>query len=175
MYQPFPGVRKDETTFTGLTNCFARSGGMFQKLTDRARRVVVLSQDEAKMLDHDYIGTEHLLLGLIREDEGVGATVLKNLGLSLEDVRRHVEESQGRGQSVVSEYLPFTPSAREALQSSDEESLQRSLDYIGTEHLLLGLVRDGASTAAQVLVKLGVDLEQVGRATDELVQQHRVK
>ncbi|MEQ4724872.1 Clp protease N-terminal domain-containing protein [Nonomuraea sp. B19D2] len=145
---------------------------MFQRLTDRARRVVVLSQDEARMLDHDYIGTEHLLLGLIREGEGVGATVLKNLGLSLEDVRRQVEESQGRGQSVVSGYLPFTSSASEALESSNQASLQRGLDYIGTEHLLLGLVRDGASAAAQVLVKLGVDLDHVGRAADELVQQH---
>ncbi|MBB5781022.1 Clp protease N-terminal domain-containing protein [Nonomuraea jabiensis] len=158
-----------------LTNCFAGSGSMFEKLTDRARRVVVLSQDEAKMLNHDYIGTEHLLLGLIREGEGVGATVLKNMGLSLEDLRRQVEESQGRGQSVASGYLPFTPSASEALQLSNQESLQRGLDYIGTEHLLLGLIRDGASVAAQVLVELGVDLEHVGPAADELVQQHVAK
>ncbi|KAB8182980.1 hypothetical protein FH608_049575 [Nonomuraea phyllanthi] len=148
---------------------------MFQKLTDRARRVVVLSQDEARMLNHDYIGTEHLLLGLIREGEGVGATVVKNLGLSLEDVRRHIEESRGRGQSAASAQLPFTPSASEALQSSNEESLERGLDYIGTEHLLLGLVRDGASTAAQVLVELGADLGRVRRAADELVQRHVAK
>ncbi|MEU6715036.1 Clp protease N-terminal domain-containing protein [Nonomuraea sp. NPDC046802] len=148
---------------------------MFEKLTDRARRVVVLSQDEAKMLNHDHIGTEHLLLGLIREGEGVGGTVLKNLGLSLEDVRRQVEESQGRGQSAASGPLPFTPSATEAFHSSNQESLQRGLDYIGTEHLLLALVHDGASTAAQVLVKLGADLDRIGQATDELVQQHMAK
>ncbi|MFF4622737.1 Clp protease N-terminal domain-containing protein [Nonomuraea jabiensis] len=131
------------TTFTGLTNCFARSGGMFQKLTDRARRLLVLSQDEARMLNHDHIGTEHLLLGMIREGEGVGATVLKDLGLSLEGLRRQVKESQGRGQSAASGHLLFTLSAGEALQASNQESLQRDLDYIGTEHLLLGLVRDG--------------------------------
>jgi ATP-dependent Clp protease ATP-binding subunit ClpA len=142
---------------------------MFQKLTDRARRVLVLSQDEAKMLNHDSIGTEHLLLGLIREGEGVGATVLKNLGLSLEVLRQQVEESRGRGQTAASGHLPFTPAAGEALQSSNQESSQRGLDHIGTEHLLLGLVRDGSSAAAQVLVKLGVDLDQVGRAADELV------
>jgi ATP-dependent Clp protease ATP-binding subunit ClpC len=147
---------------------------MFQKLTDRARRVLLLSQEEARMLYHDYIGTEHLLLGLIREGEGVGAIVLKNLGLSLEDVRRQVEESQGRGQAVAPGHLPFTPSASEVLQSSNQESLQRGLDYIGTEHLLLGLVRDGASAAAQVLVKLGVDLDHVRRATNELVLDQRL-
>ncbi|MFB4276812.1 MULTISPECIES: Clp protease N-terminal domain-containing protein [unclassified Nonomuraea] len=148
---------------------------MFHKLTDRARRVVVLSQDEARMLNHDYIGTEHVLLGLIREDGGVGATVLKNLGLSLDGVRRQVEESQGRGQTAASGHLPFTPSAGEVLQSADQESLQRGLDYIGTEHLLLGLVRDRASAAAQVLVTLGADLDHVARATDELVQQYVAK
>jgi ATP-dependent Clp protease ATP-binding subunit ClpC len=148
---------------------------MFEKLTDRARRVVVLSQDEARMLNHDYIGPEHILLGLIREDEAVAATVLKNLGLSIEGVRRQVEESRGRGQSAASGHLPFTPSASEVLQTSNQESLQRGLDYIGTEHLLLGLTRDGTSVAAQVLVKLGADLDRVRRATDELVQQYTAK
>ncbi|MEV0993375.1 Clp protease N-terminal domain-containing protein [Nonomuraea sp. NPDC050202] len=141
---------------------------MLQKLTSRARRVVILSRDEARMLNHDYVGTEHLLLGLIREGEGVGATVLRDLGLSLEDVRWQVEKIQGRCQPV-SGLFPFTPSACDALQSSNQESLQRGLDYIGTEHLMLGLVQDSASAAAQVLVKLGVDLDHVRRAADELV------
>ncbi|WP_101790338.1 Clp protease N-terminal domain-containing protein [Nonomuraea indica] len=146
---------------------------MYQKLTDRARRVLVLSQDEARMLGHDSIGTEHLLLGLIREGEGVGATVLKNLGLSLEGLRRQVEANQGRGRTVASGHLPFAPAAGEALQLSDQESTRRGLDHIGTEHLLLGLVRDGASAAAQVLVKLGADLDRVRRAADELVAGQR--
>jgi ATP-dependent Clp protease ATP-binding subunit ClpA len=165
-------MRRDETGFAGLSDCFPRSGGMFEKFTDRARRIVVLSQEEAKTLNHDSIGTEHVLLGLIREDEGVGAQVLKNLGLSVEDVRRQVEESRGRGESATSGYLPFTPAAGEVLQAANQESVQRGLDYIGTEHLLLGLIRDDASVAAQVLVKLGVDLDQVGRTTDELLQQY---
>lgn len=165
-------MRKDKTGCTGLTDCFPRSGGMFEKFTDRARRILVLSQDEARMLNHDSIGTEHVLLGLIGEGEGVGAQVLKSRGLSLEDVRRQVEESRGRGQSATSGYLPFTPSANEVLQAANQESSQRGLDYIGTEHLLLGLVRDDGSVAAQVLVKLGADLDQVRQTTDELIQRY---
>ncbi|MEU7747583.1 Clp protease N-terminal domain-containing protein [Nonomuraea sp. NPDC049158] len=145
---------------------------MFEKFTDRARRIIVLSQDEARTLNHDSIGTEHLLLGLIREDEGVGAQVLKNLGLTLEDVRRQVEESRSRGESAPSGYLPFTSSANEVLQAANQESVQRGLDHIGTEHLLLGLIRDRASVAVQVLVKLGADPDQVGRTMDELLQQY---
>ncbi|MFG1967350.1 Clp protease N-terminal domain-containing protein [Nonomuraea sp. NPDC049028] len=145
---------------------------MFEKFTDRARRIIVLSQDEARTLNHDSIGTEHVLLGLLREDEGVGAQVLKGLGLSLEDVRRQVEESRGGGQSAPSGYLPFTPAASQVLQAANQESLHRGLDYIGTEHLLLALTHDRASVAAQVLVKLGVDLDQVGRSTDKLLQQY---
>jgi ATP-dependent Clp protease ATP-binding subunit ClpC len=145
---------------------------MFEKFSDRARRIIVLSQEEARALNHDSIGTEHVLLGLIREGEGVGAQVLTNLGLSLEDVRQQVEESRGRGRSATSGYLAFTPAANEVLQAANQESLRRGLDYIGTEHLLLGLIRDGESLAAQVLVKLGADLDQVGRTTDELLQRY---
>ncbi|PZG13437.1 Clp protease N-terminal domain-containing protein [Nonomuraea aridisoli] len=148
---------------------------MFEKLTNRARRVVVLSQDEARMLNHGSIGAEHVLLGLIREGEGVAAKVLKSLNLSLEDVRRQVEESLGRGQAPTSGHLPFASSATEVLQTANQESLRRGLDYIGTEHLLLGLIGGRETAAAQVLVKLGSDLDQVGRATDELVQQYAAR
>ncbi|MBE3008474.1 hypothetical protein IL992_04635 [Microbispora sp. NEAU-D428] len=145
---------------------------MFEKLTNRARRVVTLSQDEARMLNHDSIGTEHILLGLIREGEGVAAQVLLSLGLGLEGVRLQVKEIVGHGQSATSGFLPFTPSAGEVLQMSNQESTQRGLDYIGTEHILLALVRDHESVAAQVLVKLGADLDQVRQTTDELVRQY---
>lgn len=145
---------------------------MFEKFTDRARRVVVLSQEEARMLAHDHIGTEHVLLGLIREGEGVGAAVLKGMGLTLEEVRRQVEESQGRGRSATPGHLAFTPPATQVLQGANRESLQRGLDYIGTEHILLALVRDGESVAARLLVGLGGDLDQVARTTEELVRQY---
>ncbi|GIH62341.1 hypothetical protein Msi02_31580 [Microbispora siamensis] len=145
---------------------------MFEKLTNRARRVVALSQAEARMLDHDSIGTEHILLGLIHEGEGVAAQVLLGLGLTLEDVRLQVKEIVGHGRPATPEPLPFTPSAGEVLRMSNQESEQRGLDYIGTEHILLALVRDRESVAAQVLVKHGADLDQVRRTTDELVQQY---
>ncbi|OPG12744.1 hypothetical protein B1L11_12500 [Microbispora sp. GKU 823] len=145
---------------------------MFEKLTDRARRVVALSQTEARMLDHDSIGTEHILLGLIHEGEGVAAQVLLGLGLTLEDARLQVKEIVGHRRHATPEPLPFTPSAGEVLRMSNQESEQRGLDYIGTEHILLALVRDRESVAAQVLVKRGADLDQVRRITDELVQQY---
>jgi ATP-dependent Clp protease ATP-binding subunit ClpA len=134
---------------------------MFEKFTDRARRVVVLAQEEARMLNHNYIGTEHFLLGLIHEGEGVAARALESLGISLVVVRQHVEEMIGQGQQAPSGHIPFTPRAKKALELSLRESQQLGHNYIGTEHILLGLIREGEGVAAQVLVKLGADLNRV--------------
>ncbi len=127
---------------------------MFERFTDRARRVVVLAQEEARMLDHNWIGTEHLLLGLIREGDGVAAKALESLGISLQAVRHEVEEIIGRGEQVPSEVIPFTPRSKKVLELSLRESLQLGNNYIGTEHILLGLMREGDGVAPQVLVKL---------------------
>jgi ATP-dependent Clp protease ATP-binding subunit ClpC len=134
---------------------------MFERFTDRARRVVVLAQEEARMLNHNYIGTEHILLGLIHEGEGVAAKALEALGLSLKDVRGEVEEIIGQGQSVPTGQIPFTPRAKKVLELSLRESLQLGHNYIGTEHILLGLVREGEGVGAQVLQKRGADLDSV--------------
>ncbi len=134
---------------------------MFERFTDRARRVVVLAQEEARMLKHDYIGTEHILLGLIRESQGVAASALESLGISLEAVRREVEKTIGRGSNEQSGHIPFTPRAKKSLELSLREALQLKHNYIGTEHILLGLIREGDGVAAQVLVRLGADLNRV--------------
>jgi Clp amino terminal domain, pathogenicity island component len=141
---------------------------MFERFTDRARRVVVLAQVEAAGLRHNYIGTEHLLLGLIREREGVAAEALASLGISLEAVRAQVEEIIGKGEDEgkgdPSGHIPFTPRAKKVLELSFREALQLGHNYIGTEHILLGLVREAEGVAAQVLVKLGGDLARVRQA-----------
>src|ERR1700726_2453663 len=134
---------------------------MFERFTDRARRVVVLAQEEARMLDHSYIGTEHLLLGLIHEGEGVAAKALESLGISLEAVREKVEETIGPAGSASTGSPPFTPRAKKVLELSLREALQLGHNYIGTEHLLLGLIREGEGVAARVLENLGVDLTKV--------------
>ncbi len=134
---------------------------MFERFTDRARRVVVLAQEEARMLNHNYIGTEHILLGLIHEGEGVAAKALESLGISLEAVRQQVEEIIGQGQQAPSGHIPFTPRAKKVLELSLREALQLGHNYIGTEHILLGLIREGEGVAAQVLVRLGADLNRV--------------
>ncbi|MGH7733948.1 MAG: Clp protease N-terminal domain-containing protein, partial [Gemmatimonadales bacterium] len=134
---------------------------MFERFTDRARRVVVLAQEEARMLNHNYIGTEHLLLGLIHEGKGVAAKALESLGISLEAVRQQVEEIIGQGQQAPSGHIPFTPRAKKVLEHSLREATQLGHDHIGTEHILLGLIREGDGVAAQVLVKLGADLNRV--------------
>jgi ATP-dependent Clp protease ATP-binding subunit ClpA len=139
----------------------ARRQAMFQRFTDRARRVVVLAQDEARRLDHNYIGTEHLLLGLISEGEGVAAAALKSLGISLAPVRQQVEEIIGRGQEAPQGHIPFTPRAKSVLELSLREALQLGHNYIGTEHILLGLIREGDGVAGHVLVRLGADLNRV--------------
>ncbi len=131
---------------------------MFERFTDRARHVVVLAQAEARLLQHDYIGTEHLLLGLIQEGEGVAAQALTALGVQLEDVRGHVEAIIGTGKAMPTGHIPFTPRAKKVLELSLREALSLGHDYIGTEHILLGLLREGEGVAAQVLEKLGVTL-----------------
>jgi ATP-dependent Clp protease ATP-binding subunit ClpC len=140
---------------------------LFERFTDRARRVVVLAQEEARLLNHNYIGTEHILLGLIHEGEGVAAKALESLGISLEKVRQQVEEIIGAGQSPPSGHIPFTPRAKKVLELSLREALQLGHNYIGTEHILLGLIREGEGVAAQVLVKLGADL---GRVRQQVIQ-----
>jgi ATP-dependent Clp protease ATP-binding subunit ClpA len=139
-----------------------RGGGekLFDRFTDRARRVVVLAQEEARLLNHNYVGTEHLLLGLIHEGEGVAAKALESLGISLEAVRAQVEEIIGQGQSAPTGHIPFTPRAKKVLELSLREAKQLGHSYIGTEHILLGLIREGEGVAAQVLVKLGADLSR---------------
>jgi ATP-dependent Clp protease ATP-binding subunit ClpA len=136
---------------------------MFERFTDRARRVVVLAQEEAVRLNHNYVGTEHLLLGLIHEGQGVAAKALESLGIRLEAVRSQVEEIIGQGQVAPSGHIPFTPRAKKVLELSLRESKQLGHDYIGTEHILLGLIREGEGVAAQVLVKLGADLSRARR------------
>jgi ATP-dependent Clp protease ATP-binding subunit ClpA len=133
---------------------------MFERFTDRARRVVVLAQEEARLLNHNYVGTEHLLLGLIHEAEGVAAKALELLGIRLEVVRAQVEEIVGRGQQAPAGHIPFTPRAKKVLELSLREAKQLGHDYIGTEHILLGLIREGEGVAAHVLVKLGADLSR---------------
>jgi ATP-dependent Clp protease ATP-binding subunit ClpA len=147
----------------------AYPGHVFERFTDRARRVVVLAQEEARLLDHNYIGTEHLLLGLINEGEGIAAQALEALGVSLEHVRHDVEEIIGRGQTAPASHIPFTPRAKKVLELSLREALQLGHNYIGTEHILLGLVREGEGVAAQVLEKLGADLDRVRRTVIELL------
>src|SRR6266436_691849 len=142
---------------------------MFERFTDRARRVVVLAQEEARMLSHNYIGTEHILLGLIHEGEGVAAKALESLGISLEAVRQQVEEIIGHGQQAPSGHIPFTPRAKKVLELSLREALQLGHNYIGTEHILLGLIREGEGVAAQVLVKLGADLSRVRQQVIQLL------
>ena len=142
---------------------------MFERFTDRARRVVVLAQEEARLLNHNYIGTEHILLGLIHEGEGVAAKGLESLGISLEAVRGQVEELIGQGASSPSGHIPFTPRAKKVLELSLREALQLGHNYIGTEHILLGLIREGEGVAAQVLVKLGADLSRVRQQVIQLL------
>src|SRR6266566_5821709 len=148
---------------------------MFERFTDRARRVVALAQEEARMLNHNYIGTEHLLLGLIRESEGVAAKALESLGISLEAVRQQVKEIIGRGQQAPSGHIPFTPRAKKVLELSLREANGLGHNYIGTEHLLLGLIREGSGVAAQVLVKLGADLNRARQQVVQLLCMHRVR
>ncbi len=146
---------------------------MFERFTDRARRVVVLAQEEAKMLNHNYIGTEHILLGLIHEGEGVAAKALESLGISLDAVREQVTDIIGTGQQQPTGHIPFTPRAKKVLELSLREALQLGHNYIGTEHILLGLIREGEGVAAQVLVKLGADLNRVRQTVIQLLSGYQ--
>jgi ATP-dependent Clp protease ATP-binding subunit ClpC len=148
---------------------------MFERFTDRARRVVVLAQEEAKMLNHNYIGTEHILLGLIHEGEGVAAKALESLGISLDSVREQVQDIIGQGQQQPTGHIPFTPRAKKVLELSLREALQLGHNYIGTEHILLGLIREGEGVAAQVLVKLGADLNKVRQQVIQLLSGYQGK
>jgi hypothetical protein len=148
---------------------------MFQRFTDRARRVVVLAQEQARLLGHDYIGTEHLLLGLIHEGEGVAAKALESLGISLAVVQQQVEEIIGQGQQEPSGHIPFTPRAKKVLELSLREAQQLGHNYIGTEHILLGLIREGDGVAAQVLVQHGADLNRVRQQVTHLLFGHQAE
>jgi len=145
---------------------------VFEQFTDRARRVLVLAQDEARLLGHDFIGTEHILLGLIHEGEGLAAKALESLGISLEAVREKVEEfwaGSAPAGSAPTGSPPFTPRAKKVLELSLREALQLGHNYLGTEHILLGLVREGDGVAAQVLVNLGADLPRVRQQVIQLL------
>ena len=146
---------------------------VFERFTDRARRSVVFAQEEARLLNHNYIGTEHILLGLLREDDGVAAKALTSLGVSLTAVRGDVGEIVGRGSEVPGGHIPFTPRAKKVLELSLREALQFGHNYIGTEHILLGLIREGEGIAAQVLQKLGADLNRVRQTVVQLLSGYR--
>ncbi|HTV11852.1 MAG TPA: ATP-dependent Clp protease ATP-binding subunit [Acidimicrobiales bacterium] len=146
---------------------------MFERFTDRARRVLVLAQEEARLLNHNFIGTEHILLGLIHEGEGVAAKALESLGISLEAVREKVEETIGPAGTSTTGSPPFTPRAKKVLELSLREALQLGHNYIGTEHMLLGLVREGEGVAAQVLVSLGADLSRVRQQVIQLLSGYQ--
>jgi ATP-dependent Clp protease ATP-binding subunit ClpC len=144
---------------------------MFEKFTDKARRVVVLAQEEARMLDHDYIGTEHILLGLLHEGEGAAAKALESLGVSLQSARDQVEKMVGRGKKPPSGHIPFTPRAKNVMELSLREALQLGDNFISTQHILLGLLREGQGVAVQALVAMGVDLRRVRREVMQLADQ----
>jgi ATP-dependent Clp protease ATP-binding subunit ClpC len=148
---------------------------MFERFTEKARRVVVYAQEEARMLNQNYVGTEHLLLGLIREQDGIAANALESLNISLEDVHAQVEDLIGRGTFVPTGHIPFTPRAKKVLELSLREALQLGHNDIGAEHLLLGLIREGEGVAAQVLLNLGADLEKVRSAVIQLLSGHYSK
>jgi ATP-dependent Clp protease ATP-binding subunit ClpC len=142
---------------------------LFERFTDRARRVVVLAQEEARLLNHNYIGTEHILLGLLNEGEGIAAKALESLGINLSAVREQVVEIIGQGQQAPTGHIPFTPRAKKVLELSLREALQLGHNYIGTEHILLGLIREGEGVAAQVLQKLGAELQKVRQTVIQLL------
>lgn len=142
---------------------------MFERFTERARRVVVYAQEEARALNQNYIGTEHLLLGLIREEEGIAARALQSMGINLEDVRAQVEDIIGRGETPPPGHIPFTPRAKKVLELSLREALQLGHNYIGTEHILLGLIREGEGVAARVLFNLGAELDKVRNQVIQLL------
>jgi hypothetical protein len=150
-----------------------RGPGMFERFTDRARRAVVLAQEEARMLDHNFIGTEHVLLGIIHEGEGLGAKILAGLGVSAPAVRDLVVEIIGRGTGSGGGTIPFTPRAKSTLEHAYQEARRHGADHLGTEHLLLGLLRDGEGVAAQILMKLGNELDDVRREVHQRIDRRQ--
>ncbi len=170
---PLDAMTPPPGTLAARISQIGRRHTLFERFTDRARRVVVLAQEEARLLNHNYIGTEHILLGLIHEGEGVAAKALESLGISLEAVRSQVEEIIGQGGSSPSGHIPFTPRAKKVLELSLREALQLGHNYIGTEHILLGLIREGEGVAAQVLVKLGADLSRVRQQVIQLLSGYQ--
>jgi len=147
----------------------AYAGSVFERFTDRARRVLVLAQEESRFLSHGFIGTEHILLGLIREGEGTAARALEELDISLEQVREKVQETDGVSATARTASVPFTPRAKKVLELSLREALQLGHNYIGTEHMLLGLVREGEGVGARVLVSLGADPVKVRQQVIQLL------
>jgi ATP-dependent Clp protease ATP-binding subunit ClpC len=150
---------------------------MFERFSDRARRVIVLAQQEARLLDHNYIGTEHILLGLIREGDGVAAMALESLGINLTAMRQAVEDVIGRGTKPLPEtgHIPFTPRSKKVLELALREALQLSSDYIGTEHILLALIREGDGVAAHVLRDSGVDFNRARQQVIEMLHGQRAE
>ena len=142
---------------------------MLERFTERARQVVVLAQDEARALKHNYIGTEHLLVGLLREEEGLAARVLQTLGVTVEGVRAEVDRVVGRGPGPVIDRIPFTPRMEDILQLSLREALALGHDYIGTEHLLLGLARENYGVATRILDSFGADAEKIRNETTRML------
>jgi prophage maintenance system killer protein len=165
-----PRPSKESSMFERLTGR-GKSPGLFTRFTKRARQAVADAQEEARRLNHNYIGTEHVLLGLIRQRDGIAAEALDACGVSLEAVRGQVEEIIGRGQESPAGHIPFTPRSKKVLELSLREALQLGHNYIGTEHILLGLIREGEGVAAQVLVRLGADLPRVRWQVLELVEE----
>jgi ATP-dependent Clp protease ATP-binding subunit ClpA len=146
---------------------------MFERFSGRARRVIDLAQEEARTLNHNYVGTEHILLGLIHEGGGVAAEALESLGISLDAVRQQVEEIIGHGEQAPSGHIPVTPRAKKVLELSLREALALGHHYIGTEHILLGLIREGDGVAAQVLVNMSADLNRVRQRVIQLVHEYQ--
>jgi ATP-dependent Clp protease ATP-binding subunit ClpA len=145
---------------------------VFERFTDRARRVVLLAQEEARMFDHPHIGTEHILLGLVREGEGTAGKVLREEGLDLETLRADIEQLAGRGAASPGAHIPFTPRAKKVLELSLRESLNLRHGYIGTEHILLGLLREGEGLGARALAARGVD---AGRIREKIIEESRLQ
>jgi ATP-dependent Clp protease ATP-binding subunit ClpC len=142
---------------------------MFERFTERARQVVVLAQEEARALKHNYIGTEHILLGLLREEQGLAARVLESLEISLEEVRAMVARIIGEGDDMTTGQMPFTPRAKKVLELSLREALHLGHDYIGTEHILLGLVRENSGVASRILLDFDASAKRVARAVVEML------
>jgi ATP-dependent Clp protease ATP-binding subunit ClpC len=148
---------------------------MFERFTDRARLVVVQAQEEARTLNHDYIGTEHILLGLVHEGKGAGVKALESLGISLDAVQQKVQEVVSQGEHTPSGHIPFTPQAKKVLELTLPESRALGHHYIGTEHILLGLIREGHGVAAQVLARLGADLDAARQHVVQVLQGYQAQ